>query len=102
MALFFARSNLHSKTVAPHTPVNSAGTWRYQRTQGLLKIHSVMAHAEGKICQKEQALRKKKNRKFESIVLFGVVWQVPKDQINKNVLRLFVSSPRYLPAPSAA
>lgn len=29
-----------------------------------------------------------RNRKFESIVLFGIVWQVPKDQIYKNVLWL--------------
>lgn len=37
-----------------------------------------------------------KNRKFEPIVLFGVAWQVPKDQIDRNVLRLAVSGPRYL------
>lgn len=29
-----------------------------------------------------------RNRKFESIVLFGIAWQVTKDQIHKNVLRL--------------
>lgn len=32
--------------------------------------------------------REARNRKFESIVLFGIVWQVTKDQIYKNMLRL--------------
>lgn len=34
-----------------------------------------------------------RNRKFESIVLFGVVWQVTKDQIYKEVLWLLWEQP---------
>lgn len=34
-----------------------------------------------------------RNRKFEPIVLFGIVWQVTKDQIYKNTLRFLCEQP---------
>lgn len=43
-----------------------------------------------------------RNRKFESIVLFGIVWQVTKDQIYKNMLRFLCKQPKVLTCISTA
>lgn len=94
--IIFARET--AKSVAPRTLVNWIATSRYQRAWGTVENSLCKGVLRRENLTEGTSFEKKcsceaRNRKFESIVLFGIVWQVTKDQIYKNVLRLFCKQP---------
>lgn len=94
--IIFARET--SNTAVPCRLASWIATWRYQRAWGTVENslckgmlgRENLAEGTGfeRMCSSVA-----RNRKFESIVLFGVVWQVTKDQIYKEVLWLLWEQP---------